>query len=300
MESGALDLKSEREKRNIPLDKIAAETKISLRYLQYIEEERFNDLPGGVYNRAFIKAYCECIDFDPHDVLERYEGLMALAQSDKNSKSSTHLSQPDTFSISAPLLLWIIILLVAIIGIYLGRGWISEIFSPYFSGTTNATEIHSTPVERPYVEDDPHVATHSRESEPESFDAIADLSSEDESALALESSAGDSFSEDLIPQLARPSLEISDASLRIEIKATELCWIAIDIDGISSTKKLMEPGETEFFIADNRIGMLIGNAGGIIMRINNNPTKPLGIAGEVIRMNIDPLNIQQFIDPNES
>ena len=59
---------------------------------------------------------------------------------------------------------------------------------------------------------------------------------------------------------------------------------------------MMEPGEIEEIKAVGRIHVLIGNAGGVQMKINDKPTKPLGNPGEVIKMNIDLQNMQQFID----
>ena len=66
-------LKAEREKIGVTLEQISSDTHISLHHLESIEEGRFADLPGGMYNRAFIKAYCESIQLDPGEILERYE-----------------------------------------------------------------------------------------------------------------------------------------------------------------------------------------------------------------------------------
>ena len=50
-------LKREREKRQITLDEVAKATKIGTRLLQAIEEERFDQLPGGMFNKAFVRSY---------------------------------------------------------------------------------------------------------------------------------------------------------------------------------------------------------------------------------------------------
>ncbi len=50
-------LKRERERRKISLDQIAASTKIGTRYLQALEDEDIARLPGGAYNRGFLRAY---------------------------------------------------------------------------------------------------------------------------------------------------------------------------------------------------------------------------------------------------
>ncbi len=50
-------LKREREKRKISLNEVAQATKIGTRYLCAIEEEKFDKLPGGIFNKGFVKAY---------------------------------------------------------------------------------------------------------------------------------------------------------------------------------------------------------------------------------------------------
>ena len=49
--------KREREKRKIALDEVAKATKIGARLLQAIEEEKFDKLPGGMFNKAFVRSY---------------------------------------------------------------------------------------------------------------------------------------------------------------------------------------------------------------------------------------------------
>ena len=44
-------LKREREMRRITLDEISESTKIPRRYLESLERENFESLPGGVFNK---------------------------------------------------------------------------------------------------------------------------------------------------------------------------------------------------------------------------------------------------------
>ena len=145
MGSVPIDLKTEREKKKISLAQIAADTHISTRYLQSIEEGRYSDLPGGVYNRAFLKAYCESINLDPQEILDSYEAQTSSSKTDKYQKSQTPLPPlQNTFSVSGPILIWTIMLLISAVGIFFSRGWISELFSPYFSEKTVAGVSYET------------------------------------------------------------------------------------------------------------------------------------------------------------
>jgi cytoskeletal protein RodZ len=61
-----------REERGIPLRQISDQTRISVRYLEAIESNDYGRLPGGVFNRSFIKAYARCIGYDEREAIEGY------------------------------------------------------------------------------------------------------------------------------------------------------------------------------------------------------------------------------------
>jgi cytoskeletal protein RodZ len=65
-------LRLAREERGIPLREISDETRISIRYLEAIESGDFKRLPGGIFNRSFVKAYARCIGYDEKEALEGY------------------------------------------------------------------------------------------------------------------------------------------------------------------------------------------------------------------------------------
>ncbi len=57
-------LKGERERRGIALDEISVATRVSLRNLRALEDERFQDLPGGVFNRGIVRSYARFCGMD--------------------------------------------------------------------------------------------------------------------------------------------------------------------------------------------------------------------------------------------
>jgi transcriptional regulator with XRE-family HTH domain len=75
-ESFGARLRRERERRQIALPSIAANTKISLGLLQALERDDLSRWPSGIFRRAFIRAYAEAAGLDPgvitHEFLERY------------------------------------------------------------------------------------------------------------------------------------------------------------------------------------------------------------------------------------
>jgi len=69
---GAL-LKSERETRDLSIEEVSSTTRIPRRTLESLEDDRFEELPSGVFVRGFIKAYASAVDIDAHEVLARFD-----------------------------------------------------------------------------------------------------------------------------------------------------------------------------------------------------------------------------------
>lgn len=69
---GAL-LKSERETRDLSIEEVSSTTRIPRRMLESLEDDRFEDLPSGVFVRGFIKAYAFTVDIDADEVLARFD-----------------------------------------------------------------------------------------------------------------------------------------------------------------------------------------------------------------------------------
>ena len=65
-------LKQEREKRKISLEQISSSTKIGTRMLQALEEDKFNQLPGGIFNKGFVRAYSRCVGLDEDQTVAEY------------------------------------------------------------------------------------------------------------------------------------------------------------------------------------------------------------------------------------
>jgi cytoskeletal protein RodZ len=66
-------LKRQRELREISLREISDTTKINLRYLEALEENRFSALPAAVFARGFLREYARYVGLDPDEVLNYYD-----------------------------------------------------------------------------------------------------------------------------------------------------------------------------------------------------------------------------------
>ena len=72
MSSFGEKLKQEREKRKITLEQISDSTKIGTRMLRALEEDKFNQLPGGIFNKGFVRAYSRCVGLDEDQTVAEY------------------------------------------------------------------------------------------------------------------------------------------------------------------------------------------------------------------------------------
>ncbi len=66
-------LKRERELRALSLEELSSTTRIPLAALRKIEDDSFEDLPGAVFTRGFIRAYAKALGLDPDPLLVRLD-----------------------------------------------------------------------------------------------------------------------------------------------------------------------------------------------------------------------------------
>ena len=73
-------LRSQREVRQVELQTITQSSKINIRYLEALEQDRFDLLPATIFVKGFLREYARIVGLDPDEVLNFY--LAASAQDD--------------------------------------------------------------------------------------------------------------------------------------------------------------------------------------------------------------------------
>jgi len=66
------ELRQARKEAAVTLEDIVARTKIRLRFLQAIEADEFDRLPGGLVRRGHLRAYAHAVGLDPEQIVARY------------------------------------------------------------------------------------------------------------------------------------------------------------------------------------------------------------------------------------
>jgi cytoskeletal protein RodZ len=119
-------LRLAREARGITLRHISDQTRISMRYLEAIESDDYKRLPGGIFNRSFIKSYAKQIGFDEKEALE---GYMRTAREQGEDEVATtpyksHVyTDGGTRSPFVTLLLTVLILAILSLAVYAAVHW---------------------------------------------------------------------------------------------------------------------------------------------------------------------------------
>ena len=96
-------LRRERERRGLALRTISDSTKVSIGLLEGLEADDISRWPGGIFRRAFVRSYAECVGLDPDDVMKRFERQYPPADTDAGpavAAASVPGTAPAGFSVS--------------------------------------------------------------------------------------------------------------------------------------------------------------------------------------------------------
>jgi cytoskeletal protein RodZ len=135
MSSFGETLKRERELRQISLREISEATKINLRYLDALERDDFRHLPGGVFNKGFVRAYAQFIGIDAETMVMAYleeDGRQQAraARAGGAGHTAPEVAEPAR---SAGARVWIAALVVILILIVLAAGLTAFGYGPLAS-----------------------------------------------------------------------------------------------------------------------------------------------------------------------
>jgi cytoskeletal protein RodZ len=70
-------LKREREQRKSTLDDVSISTKIATKFIVALEEEHFDQLPGGIFNKGFVRAYARHLGIDENQAIADFVAASA-------------------------------------------------------------------------------------------------------------------------------------------------------------------------------------------------------------------------------
>ncbi len=105
-------LKHERELRGVPLEEISGATKIHIRFLQALEDNRFDELPGEVFIKGYIRSYANTIGSDVEEMLNIYEESVGNKSVENNSDTASQSNTSAKIFLGFALIGFIILALI--------------------------------------------------------------------------------------------------------------------------------------------------------------------------------------------
>ncbi len=94
-------LRQAREARGISLAEAEEATKVRQKFLEALEQDDFQRLPGEVYRRGFLKSYAIYLGLDPEPLLARYRAQRGAPAEEQ--KAAPEVSPPPTPAAAAPI-----------------------------------------------------------------------------------------------------------------------------------------------------------------------------------------------------
>jgi cytoskeletal protein RodZ len=276
-------LKRERELRKITLREVSEATKIGLRYLEALEANRFDQLPGGLFNKGFIRAYAKFIGLDGEAMVNAY--LFDLKSQDNPQpqrpryagfsieEASLPVPPPEKPS-PAPSHRWMLAGIAGVAVLLVAAGLWLLVFrgtSPPSGGapSSQTTEDKAQILPEPSA---PPAATGPT--------APAEPAPETKAPVPVPSDAGTVPPAAAAEATEEPAPEPEDLSLALSV--SETTWIAVLCDGSERISREIVPGESVRLSCRDEIRLDTGNAGTMTLQINGNDCIPLGERGEVL------------------
>jgi cytoskeleton protein RodZ len=292
-------LRREREMRGISLDEIATATKISARNLRALENEKFDQLPGGIFNKGFVRAYAKFLGIDEEDIVAQYETASHETEAVREQKLQEEFSKAefrkpkraDSEISLEPKSQWGTIAAIVLIAALAYGGY------NYYQ-RRKLEKQQQTPAPIPTAAA-PNPATNSGAAQAPAV-----------SISTATPSANDQQTTESKPEATKPVTQKSAAAeqtvtptnataendlptpIELKIKVNRESWVSIKADGKTLVSTTLQPGVERSFKATDKIEMVLGNAGGVEVSYNGKPVDNIENAQDVRKLTFTPTGYQ--------
>jgi cytoskeleton protein RodZ len=266
-------LRSLREAKGGSLEDMARSTRVGIRHLEALEDERLADLPSPVFVRGFIRAYCGFLRESPEAALGRYQ---ELAGSRAAAQAASVPPRPRNTWASSSLVVGLVLLVV------LGGGLIVVNLSVKKSGGTSVatakTESTSSSTPGAPASTPPPAGPTAAPASPAPPPppVVAE-------PVRPAPPPGSSAPAPKPPVTSPASGTAVTGGQRLVIRALEPTWVRVQTDEGRIAEELLPAGASREWAAERRFLLTIGNAGGVELTLNGKTLPPLGAKGTVIQ-----------------
>jgi cytoskeleton protein RodZ len=267
-------LRREREMRGITLDEITESTKISRRHLEALEGEHFDQLPGAVFNKGFVRAYARFLGIDEDRAVADYSAA-SNEQPEPEDKFPLEIhAEPDRDLNPRRSYLPLAFAVAALVGVLVGYAfWIKS--KPH--ATQSAENAHQPPA--------PAAATTEvpvKVSAPAPVKSPGPVAASTPAPAAVERAAVTPAVKTQQPasQDAPEAKKPAEKSFFVSVKAKEDSWVSIVADGKSVMQRVLPADKHKKIKAGKVLILRTGNAGGIEVSFNGRSLGAIGNENE--------------------
>ncbi len=288
-------LQREREMRGITLEEISESTKISGRCLRALEQEEFDKLPGGIFNKGFVRAYARYLGIDEHQAVADF--VAAVGGEKEQPLPDPPVPSAIALGQSTEHANWrAFVLLVLLFAAAVTAAWK---FGPRaFYAVSGALTARLKP--KPAALPPPRVtlqpAPETVRTAPMS-PAPAVQKKEVAPAKPMDVAVSTPAPARIAPtdRVVAPAAEssLSPRTFVVQIRATEDAWVQIVADGkLLSEGVLVAPAE-KHVRATKKVTIKTGNAAGVEVSFNGQPLPSLGAANTVATVTLTADGVQR-------
>jgi len=239
--------------RGVSLDEIAERTKIGTRLLKALEEEQFELLPGGIFNKGFVRAYANYLGMDEEQAVAEYlqaagnsepDVLLIAQQSDR--ADNRYREMPDSPRQGFPFMPVLLLLLVIAAGF---GGW--RLYQQH------AAEQEALHAERQAAATPPAASvspdTSAQQPPPSSKPEPTPTTVTPQPALSSVGTAPTAPNE--------KSVTTSAAGFDVVVKTKGRAWVSLKSDGKYVVRGILDADQVRTLHADQEVVVWTGNAG---------------------------------------
>jgi len=273
-------LREARERKGISLREIAAATKISVVALEALERNDFSRLPGGIFSRAFVRAYALEVDLDPDLTVQTFLEEFARADVKREHGPRPEVTADDRAFLAKQqraariLRLGLVLLLLAVGAVLLWK------YGPKLRSSEAG---------------DPAPASSGGQVPPPSPGAPVTEGPVGSTAGSVPVLAPPAPANALAPTTTPASSPSPARRLVVHLNVSDDCWVAARTDGAVAFRVLLHAGDQRDLQADNEIYLEAGNSSALAWTINGQPGKALGSPGQKGSALVTPATIDRFL-----
>lgn len=249
-------LRQTRQQHSLSLDMVATYTRIRSHLLQALEEGSIDNLPEPVYTQGLIRRYGDALGLNGEELANFF--LPEPPQETVQSKISV-LAVPQLRPTHL-YLTYILLIICAINGV------------SYLNKSSNLATVSGGNLTAP----SPQAPNNPLR------EAVVNAQTQAQSRLVSSPSSSNSVVTTVEkPQTPQSSKPTEEKEMQVEIVVKDESWVLIEVDGKTEFEGVLSGGTERSWKAKEKLVVVAGNAGGVLVTVNNGQAKRLGEPGTV-------------------